>query len=105
VQIPLIKGIATTGLNVEPNVGDDVLVELLGRAVERYEGGLTAYGPPDFQLRIARVAGAHHLTVSLLPVQLSDHDDRQIELFGERLYSSRDLGDFQLPIFLSPSAR
>ena len=48
-----------TGLNVEPNVGDDVLVELLGRAAERYEGGLTAFGPADFQLRMARVAGAN----------------------------------------------
>jgi hypothetical protein len=52
------------GLKVEPNVGDDVLVELLGRAAERYEGGLTAYGPPDFQIRIARVAGANHMAVS-----------------------------------------
>ncbi len=32
------------GLNVEPNVGDDVLLELIGRAAEWYEGGLTAYG-------------------------------------------------------------
>jgi hypothetical protein len=52
------------GLNVEPNVGDDVLIELIGRAAERYEGCLTAYGPADFQLRIARVAGANHLAVS-----------------------------------------
>ena len=29
---------------------------MLARASERYEGGLTAYGPRDFQLRIARVA-------------------------------------------------
>ena len=42
------------GLNVEPNVGDEVLIELIGRAAERYEGGLTAYGPADFQFRIAR---------------------------------------------------
>ncbi len=52
------------GLNVEPNVGDDVLIELIGRAAERYEGCRTAYGPADFQLRIARVAGANHLAVS-----------------------------------------
>ena len=52
------------GLNVEPNVGDDVLIELIGRAAERYQGGLIAYGPADFQLRIARVAGANHLAVS-----------------------------------------
>jgi Relaxase/Mobilisation nuclease domain/Large polyvalent protein-associated domain 7 len=58
------------GLNVEPNVGDDVLVELLGRAAERYEGGLTAYGPPDFQLRIARVAGANHVAVSFTDAEL-----------------------------------
>jgi hypothetical protein len=37
---------------------------MLARASERYEGGLTAYGPRDFQLRIARVAGANHLAVS-----------------------------------------
>jgi hypothetical protein len=58
-----------TGLNVEPNVGDDVLVELLGRA-ERYEGGLTAFGPLDFQLRIARVAGANHVAVSFADPEL-----------------------------------
>ena len=52
------------GLNVQPDVGDDVLIELIGRAAERYEGSLTAYGPADFQLRIARVAGANHLAVS-----------------------------------------
>jgi TraI-like C-terminal domain/Large polyvalent protein-associated domain 7 len=52
------------GLNVEPNVGDDVLIELIGRAAERYEGRLTAYGPADFRLRIASVAGANHLAVS-----------------------------------------
>ena len=54
------------GLNVAPDVGDDVLVELLKRAAERYEGGLTAYGSDDFQLRIARVAGANHLAVSFV---------------------------------------
>ena len=42
------------GLNVAPDVWDDVLVELLKRAAERYEGGLTAYGSDDFQLRLAR---------------------------------------------------
>src|ERR1700732_5251380 len=41
-----------TGLKVQPNVGDDVLLELIACAAERYEGRLTAYGPPDFQLRI-----------------------------------------------------
>ena len=59
-----------TGLNVESNVGDHVLVELLGRAAERYEGGLTAFGPPDFQLRIARVAGANHVAVSFADEEL-----------------------------------
>jgi hypothetical protein len=59
-----------TGLKVEPNVGRDVLVELLGRAAERYEGGITAFGPPDFQLRIARLAGAHHLAVSFADPEL-----------------------------------
>jgi hypothetical protein len=34
---------------------------MLACASERYEGGLTAYVPRDFQLRIARVAGANHL--------------------------------------------
>jgi hypothetical protein len=58
------------GLNVQPNVGDDVLLELIARASERFEGGLTAYGPADFQLRIARVAGAHHLEVSFLDAAL-----------------------------------
>ncbi|MEY2487092.1 MAG: hypothetical protein QOH39_2740, partial [Verrucomicrobiota bacterium] len=58
------------GLKVEPNVGDDVLVELLGRAAERYEGGLTAFGPPDFQLRIARVAGTNHVAVSFADEEL-----------------------------------
>ena len=54
------------GLNVAPDVGDDVWVELLKRAAERYEGGLTAYGADDFQLRLARVAGANHLAVSFV---------------------------------------
>jgi hypothetical protein len=58
------------GLNVATNVGDDVLLEMLARASERYEGGLTAYGPPDFQLRIARVAGANHLAVSFADAEL-----------------------------------
>jgi hypothetical protein len=34
---------------------------MLACASERYEGGLTAYVPRDFQLPIARVAGANHL--------------------------------------------
>jgi hypothetical protein len=58
------------GLNVETNVGDDVLVELISRAAERFEGGLTAYGPADFQLRIARVAGVNHLAVSFADREL-----------------------------------
>jgi hypothetical protein len=40
------------------------MLEMLARGSERYEGGLTAYGPRDLQLRIARVAGANHLAVS-----------------------------------------
>jgi hypothetical protein len=59
-----------TGLKVQPNVGDDVLLELIARAAERYEGGLTAFGPADFQLRIARVAGASHLAVSFADAEL-----------------------------------
>jgi len=58
------------GLNVQPNVGDDVLLELIARASERFEGGLTAYGPADFQLRIARVAGANHFGVSFADPEL-----------------------------------
>jgi hypothetical protein len=58
------------GLHVEANVGDDVLVELISRAAERYEGTLTAYGPADFQLRIARVAGVNHLAVSFADREL-----------------------------------
>ena len=60
------------GLNVAPEVGDDVLVELLKRAAERYEGGLTAYGSDDFQLRLARVAGANHLAVSFVDPALEN---------------------------------
>jgi hypothetical protein len=59
-----------TGLKVQPNVGDDVLLELIARAAERYEGGLTAFGPPNFQLRIARVAGANHVAVSFKDAEL-----------------------------------
>jgi hypothetical protein len=58
------------GLHVEEHVGDDVLVELISRAAERYEGSLAAYGPADFQLRIARVAGANHLMVSFVDAEL-----------------------------------
>jgi hypothetical protein len=53
----------------QPDVGDGVLLELIARAAER-EGGLTAYGPPDFQFRIARVAGANHLAVSFADAEL-----------------------------------
>jgi hypothetical protein len=42
----------------------------IGRAAERYEGGLTAFGPADFQLRIARVAGANHVAVSFADEEL-----------------------------------
>src|SRR5271166_271254 len=52
------------GLNVEGNVGDDVLIELIARAAERFQGSLAAYGPAEFQHRVARVAGANHLAVS-----------------------------------------
>jgi hypothetical protein len=31
------------GLKVQPNASDGVLLELIARAAERYEGGLTAY--------------------------------------------------------------
>ena len=58
------------GLKVQPNVSDDVLLELISRAAERYEGGITAYGPHDFQLRIARVAGANHVPVSFTDAEL-----------------------------------
>jgi hypothetical protein len=51
-------------------VGDDVLTELIARAAERYEGPVSAYGPPDFQLRIARVSGSNHLPVSFEDPQL-----------------------------------
>jgi hypothetical protein len=52
------------GLNVEGNVGDDVLIELIARAAERFQGSLNAYGPVEFQRRVALVAGANHLAVS-----------------------------------------
>ena len=52
------------GLNVDGNVGDDVLIELIARAAERFQGSLSAYGPAEFQRRVARVAGANHLAVS-----------------------------------------
>jgi hypothetical protein len=52
------------GLNVEGNASDDVLIELIARAAERFQGSLNAYGPAEFQLRVARVAGANHLAVS-----------------------------------------
>ena len=51
------------GLNVEGNVGNDVLIELIARAAERFQGSLAAYGPAEFQRRVARVAGANHLAV------------------------------------------
>jgi hypothetical protein len=42
------------GLNVQPNAGDDVLLELITRAAERYEGGLTAYGPHGISREISK---------------------------------------------------
>ena len=59
-----LRTFQTSSLNVATNVGDDDLLEMLACASERYEGGLTAYVPRDFQLRIARVPGANHLAVS-----------------------------------------
>ena len=44
------------GLNVEGNVGDDVLIELIARAAERFQGSLAAYGPAEFQRRIAQLS-------------------------------------------------
>ena len=49
---------------MEGNVGDDVLIELITRAAERFQGSLSAYGPAEFQRRVARVAGANHPAVS-----------------------------------------
>jgi hypothetical protein len=57
-------------LKVQPNASDVDLIELISRAAERYEGDLTAYGPADFQLRIARVAGVNHLAVSFADAEL-----------------------------------
>ena len=54
------------GLNVEGNVGNDVLIELIARAAERFQGSLAAYGPAEFQRRVARVAGANHLAGSFV---------------------------------------
>jgi Large polyvalent protein-associated domain 7 len=51
-------------LHVAAAAGDDVIVTMLTRATERYGSVLTAHGSEDFQLRIARVAGTHHLAVS-----------------------------------------
>ena len=48
-----LRTFQTSSLNVATNVGDDDLLEMLACASERYEGGLTAYVPRDFQLRIA----------------------------------------------------
>jgi len=52
------------GLNVEGTASDDVLIELIARAAERFQGSLSAYGPAEFQRRVARVAGANHLAIS-----------------------------------------
>lgn len=43
---------------------------MVQRAAERYDGDLIAYGPADFQLRIARVAGVNHLAVSFADPEL-----------------------------------
>ena len=48
---------------MEGNVGNDVMIELIARAAERFQGSLAAYGPAEFQRRVARVAGANHLAV------------------------------------------
>jgi Large polyvalent protein-associated domain 7 len=108
------------GLHVEEHVGDDVLVELIARAIERYEGDLTAFGPAAFQLRIAGVAGANHLAVSfadpelekarsaaqataLAPVnkaaleyiaERNSKRDRVTDIPFHRLWQTADAGDF-----------
>ena len=65
-----IQDVLAKAYMFEEHVGDDVLIELISRAAERYEGDLTAYGPADFQLRIARVAGVNHLAVSFADPEL-----------------------------------
>jgi hypothetical protein len=57
-------------LNVTADAGEDVLLELIARAAERYEGGLIAFGPADFQFQIARLAGANHVAVSFADPEL-----------------------------------
>jgi len=53
------------GLHVATtDVGDDVILAMLNVGVERYGNILDAHGDDAFQLRIARVAGTHHLEVS-----------------------------------------
>ena len=58
---------------MEGNVGDDVLIELIAPASERLQGSLAAYGPAEFQRRVARVAGAsngtEHLVLPITAVQ------------------------------------
>ncbi len=51
-------------LHIATAAGDDVIVALLHRAMEGYGNSLNAHGSEGFQLRIARVAGTHHLGVS-----------------------------------------
>jgi len=65
------SGILANGLKVQPNASDDVLLELIARAAERYEGGpQPPLVRPIFQLRIARVAGANHVAVSFADEEL-----------------------------------
>ncbi len=51
-------------LHVATAAGDDVILAMLQRAAERLGTSLVAHGPLEFQLRIARVAGSHHVGVS-----------------------------------------
>ena len=50
-------------LHISDQAGDDVILAMLNRCVERYGHSLKTNGSEEYQRRIARVAGVHHLPI------------------------------------------
>jgi hypothetical protein len=53
-------------LHISDEAGDDVILAMLKRCVERYGNNLATHGSEERQRRIARVAGIHHFPIVFL---------------------------------------
>jgi hypothetical protein len=108
-------------LHISDQAGDDVILAMLNRCVERYGHSLTTHGSEEYQRRIARVAGNHHLPIVFVdpaieqarlaaraaaPVPLSraaqayiaernSKRDRMTDIQPHRLWQTSDAGELE----------